>query len=102
MLVTQSVNVEASVAALQTENATVGTTINLTEIAELPLNGRNFVRLARLIPGALPALPVPSRSGGGGVPSARATAEVSNCSGARCCTDRRRPCQGLSDCRFST
>ncbi len=55
--VTQSVNVQAPAIALQTENATVGTTINSTEIEELPLNGRNFVQLAQLIPGAQPGTP---------------------------------------------
>jgi outer membrane receptor protein involved in Fe transport len=55
--VTQSVNVQASAVALQTENATVGTTIDSTEITELPLNGRNFVQLAQLIPGAQPGTP---------------------------------------------
>src|SRR5882762_753543 len=55
--VIQNVTVQASVVALQTENATVGTTIDSTEITELPLNGRNFVQLAQLIPGALPGTP---------------------------------------------
>lgn len=55
--VTQSVSVLASAIALQTENATVGTTIDSTKIEQLPLNGRNFVQLAQLIPGALPGTP---------------------------------------------
>ena len=55
--VADRINVEASAVALQTENATVGTTIDSTKITELPLNGRNFIQLAQLIPGALPGTP---------------------------------------------
>ena len=55
--VTQTMEVQATAIALQTENATVGTTIDSAKIVELPLNGRNFVQLAQLIPGALPGTP---------------------------------------------
>jgi hypothetical protein len=55
--VTQNVDIQANAAALQTENATVGTVIDGTKIVELPLNGRNFVQLAQLIPGAQPGTP---------------------------------------------
>ncbi len=55
--VTQVVDVQAYAVVLQTENATVGTTIDSTKIEELPLNGRNFVQLAQLIPGAQPGTP---------------------------------------------
>ena len=49
--VSESVEVNASAAALQTENATVGTVIDSAKILELPLNGRNFIQLAQLVPG---------------------------------------------------
>ncbi len=49
--VSESVEVSASAAALQTENATVGTVIDSAKILELPLNGRNFIQLAQLVPG---------------------------------------------------
>ena len=43
---TQTMEVQATAIAQQTENATVGTTINSAKIVELPSNGRNFVQLA--------------------------------------------------------
>ncbi len=54
---TESVNVEASAAVLQTENATVGSVIDAQKIVDLPLNGRNFIQLAQLIPGAQAGTP---------------------------------------------
>src|SRR5450756_380274 len=41
----------ANGAVLQTENGAVGEVINAQKIEDLPLNGRNFVQLAQLIPG---------------------------------------------------
>jgi hypothetical protein len=55
--VTESIQVAASAAVLQTENATVGTVIDSGKIVELPLNGRNFIQLAQLIPGVQPGTP---------------------------------------------
>jgi hypothetical protein len=55
--VAQSVSVQATEVALQTENATVGTVIDAAKIEQLPLNGRNFIQLAQLIPGAQPGTP---------------------------------------------
>lgn len=53
--VEQTVNVEASTAAaLQTENPTMGTTVDSKKMEDLPLNGRNFVQLSQLIPGVNP------------------------------------------------
>ncbi len=49
--VTETVEVVASAVGLQTENATVGSVIENRRITELPLNGRNIVQLAVLVPG---------------------------------------------------
>ena len=55
--VSETINVNAGVALLQTENATVGTVIEGGKIADLPLNGRNFIQLAQLIPGVQAGTP---------------------------------------------
>jgi hypothetical protein len=48
--VTESIEVNASAAQLQTENATVGTVVEQRRIVELPINGRNYLSLAGLAP----------------------------------------------------
>jgi len=50
--VTENVTVSAEAAAIQTENATVGTAVTSAQTTELPLNGRNFLQLNLLVPGA--------------------------------------------------
>jgi hypothetical protein len=49
---TETVEVQATAAALDTETATVGTVVENRRIEELPLNGRNYLQLASLVPGA--------------------------------------------------
>jgi hypothetical protein len=48
---TETVEVSASAALLNTENSNVGGVIENKRIIELPLNGRNVVSLATLVPG---------------------------------------------------
>lgn len=48
--VSETVEVSATAALLQAENATVGTVIENREIAEAPLNGREYLNLVTLAP----------------------------------------------------
>lgn len=58
--VAESVEVVASGAVLETENAAVGQVIENKRVADLPLNGRNLIHLAAMVPG----VQYGSRSGG--------------------------------------
>jgi hypothetical protein len=66
--VSQSVEVSATAALLQSENATVGTVVETKSITELPLNGREYLNLVTLAPNvsnlAPPAGQAQSRQGG--------------------------------------
>ena len=46
----ETIEVSANAALLSTENATVGTVIDGARIAEMPLNGRNYLSLVSLSP----------------------------------------------------
>lgn len=89
---TETVQINANAAILQTENAAVGTVIDSAKIVELPLNGRNFIQLAQLIPGVQAGTPgsITVRRGRGSVgqsdPSGGATAASAN--GMRDTADR--------------
>jgi Carboxypeptidase regulatory-like domain len=49
--VSSQVQVEGTPVAVETSNATLGQVITSQEVAQLPLNGRDFVQLATLTPG---------------------------------------------------
>ena len=49
--VTEKVEVSATEVAVETANPTLGQVITSEQVAQLPLNGRNFVQLATLTPG---------------------------------------------------
>jgi hypothetical protein len=49
---TDTVTVEAQTPLLQADNATVSSTVTAKAVQDLPLNGRNFVQLVQLVPGA--------------------------------------------------
>jgi hypothetical protein len=51
----ESVNVEAEAPLLQASDSTVGDVINNRQIEELPLNGRDYLQLANLSSGTVPA-----------------------------------------------
>ena len=65
------VEVRAAAQLLHTENATVGSVIDTKKIVELPLNGRNFVQLALLVPGVNPGQPGNNNGGGISIGGAR-------------------------------
>jgi outer membrane receptor protein involved in Fe transport len=50
--VSQAVEVNADIPLIETTSNTLGGTIAATDIANLPINGRDFVKLATLVPGA--------------------------------------------------
>lgn len=50
--VNETVTVEAQTPLLQSENATVSSTVTAQSVQDLPLNGRNYVQLVQLVPGA--------------------------------------------------
>ena len=49
---TETVTVEAAAVNLNTENGEVGGTMLSDQVSQLPLNGRNFIELTTLMPGA--------------------------------------------------
>jgi hypothetical protein len=49
---TETITVEATTPLLQADNATVSSTVTAKAVQDLPLNGRNFVQLVQLVPGA--------------------------------------------------
>src|SRR3989440_9750800 len=66
--VSESIEVSANAALLQSENATVGTVIENKDIVELPLNGRQYLGLVSMAPNvnnlAPPSGQTQSRQGG--------------------------------------
>ena len=48
----ETITVEASTPLLQADNAAVSSTVTAKAVQDLPLNGRNFVQLVQLVPGA--------------------------------------------------
>jgi hypothetical protein len=55
--ITQTVEVTAVGALLQTETQATGDTLSSTKLTNIPLNGRNFASLTLLIPGAVSTAP---------------------------------------------
>lgn len=53
--VTQEVTVTSNAPVVQTESAAISDVVTGSQISNLELNGRNFVTLALLVPGAVPA-----------------------------------------------
>ena len=49
-----TIKVEAIPATVESQTSSVGTTIDEQKVNEVPLNGRNFLELALLVPGVSP------------------------------------------------
>lgn len=54
--VSESVTVAANGIAIDTTTSTLGQVVQSQQVADLPLNGRNFLQMASLTPGAVPIL----------------------------------------------
>jgi hypothetical protein len=52
--VTETISVQAAAPLLETDTATTGSVISHRRMVELPLNGRNFLALLAIVPGANP------------------------------------------------
>lgn len=52
--VTQTIEISAQAAQLQTESATLNQVVEGRQVAEMPLNGRNIMNLVSLVPGVVP------------------------------------------------
>jgi hypothetical protein len=66
--VTETVEVSAAAITLNTENAVVGSVVENKRVIELPLNGRNIVALAVMVPGVQYGQRTGMASGQGGFP----------------------------------
>jgi len=62
--ITEQIEVRGAAQLLSTEHATVGAVIDKKKILDLPLNGRNFVSLALLVPGVNSGQPGAGSGGG--------------------------------------
>jgi hypothetical protein len=63
--VTESVEVEGTAPLIQSASSELGTTVIEDQIKTLPLNGRNFVSLTRMVPGVLRGVPGSNIDGAG-------------------------------------
>jgi hypothetical protein len=52
--VSETISVQAAAPLLETDSATVGSVVSHERMVELPLNGRNFLALLSIVPGANP------------------------------------------------
>jgi outer membrane receptor protein involved in Fe transport len=74
---TETVTVESVAPALQTDSSVMSTTIVQKSVEDLPLNGRNFVQLVQLQPGANDGLQGGGLSSGNQLDDRRQTASLS-------------------------
>ncbi|MBI3473496.1 MAG: TonB-dependent receptor [Candidatus Solibacter usitatus] len=63
--VSETVNVEAAALPVQSDTSELAQTVTERQIADLPLNGRDFVQLTRIIPGVQRGIPGANIDGAG-------------------------------------
>ncbi|HET8548969.1 MAG TPA: carboxypeptidase-like regulatory domain-containing protein, partial [Bryobacteraceae bacterium] len=63
--VTETVTVEAAAPVVKTDSSELGDTVTEHQIKDLPLNGRDFVHLTRIIPGVVRGIPGANIDGAG-------------------------------------
>src|SRR6266536_1573525 len=68
---TEVIEVRGQAPLIESTSASIGAVIDTYKITQLPLNGRNFVQLALLVPGANTGAPGASNGGGFSVGGAR-------------------------------
>ena len=74
----QAVEVKDTLPSLETDSASNGQTIQTEAVNDLPLNGRNFLQLAKLAPGVLPSKPGDRAAAGGSFIANGVRAQVNN------------------------
>jgi len=62
---TETVQVEANASGVETVNSTLGASVTTSQIVKAPLNGRNVMDLATLLPGVIPGVAGTSTTAGG-------------------------------------
>jgi hypothetical protein len=63
--VSETVNVQSATPLVSTDTSELGAVVNEKQILQLPLNGRDFVHLTRVIPGVLRGIPGANIDGAG-------------------------------------
>ncbi len=76
--VTQQLVVESTAPVIATDSATVGNVVDNKKVTELPLNGRNFLQLNLLVPGANQGVKGSQNQGQGGSISVNGAREAAN------------------------
>ena len=69
----ETVQVEANASGVETVIATLGGVVSGAQISEAPLNGRNVMDLATLLPGVIPAVGGPTTTAGGTIQHRRSS-----------------------------
>jgi hypothetical protein len=75
---TQTIDVNAAAPVLESSTASLGQVIGTQQVEDLPLNGRNFLNLARLSTGVLPPKPGDRGAAGGSFAANGVRAQLNN------------------------